>query len=105
MLIVFAFSSSYPLSLAMACLLGMASQFYMTTIHAVLQVNLPDQLRGRVMGIHGLAWELMPVGGMIGGAIAEVSGAPSAVAFGGAMVAGMALLVAIAVPSIRRLEQ
>jgi hypothetical protein len=83
----------------------MSSQFYMTTIHTILQVNLPDELRGRVMGIHGLAWELMPVGGMIGGLIAEVSGAPSAVAFGGAMVAGMALLVAIFLPSIRRLEQ
>src|ERR687898_1854243 len=105
LLIVFAYSNSYKLSLVMACLLGMASQFYMTTIHAILQVNLPDQLRGRVMGIHGLAWELMPVGGMIGGVIAEVSGAPSAVAFGGAMVAGMALVVAIFLPSIRRLEQ
>ena len=105
LLIVFAYSNSYALSLAMACLLGTASQFYMTTIHAILQVNLPDQLRGRVMGIHGLAWELMPVGGMIGGLIAEVSGAPSAVAVGGAMVAGMALVVAIFLPSIRRLEQ
>jgi MFS family permease len=105
LLIVFAYSNSYELSLVMACLLGMASQFYMTTIHAILQVNLPDHLRGRVMGIHGLAWELMPVGGMIGGVIAEFSGAPAAVAFGGVMVAGMALTVAIFLPSVRRLEQ
>jgi len=105
MLILFALSSSYPLSLVLAGLLGMAGQFYMTTIHAVLQVNLPDRLRGRVMGIHGLAWELMPVGGMIAGAIAEIGGAPSAVVIGGAMVAGMALVVAIFLPSIRRLEQ
>jgi MFS family permease len=105
MLIGFAFSQSYTLSLALACLLGIASQFYMTTIHTILQLNLPDQLRGRVMSIHGLAWELMPVGGMIAGVIAEVSGAPSAVALGGAMVGGMALMVAICLPSIRRLEQ
>ena len=105
MLILFALSKSYPLSLVLAGLLGMAGQFYMTTIHAVLQVNLPDRLRGRVMGIHGLAWELMPVGGMIAGAIAEFGSAPSAVVVGGAMVAGMALMVAIFLPSIRRLEQ
>jgi predicted MFS family arabinose efflux permease len=105
MLIVFAFSNSYSLSLVLACLLGIASQFYMTTIHTILQLNLPDQLRGRVMSIHGLAWELMPVGGMIAGVIAEVSSAPSAVALGGAMVGGMALVVAICLPSIRRLEQ
>jgi MFS family permease len=105
MLIVFAFSNSYSLSLVLACLLGIASQFYMTTIHTILQLNLPDQLRGRVMSIHGLAWELMPVGGMIAGVIAEVSSAPSAVALGGAMVGGMALVVAICLPRIRRLEQ
>jgi MFS family permease len=105
MLILFAVSKSYPFSLALAFMLGVASQFYMTTISTVLQVNLPNELRGRVMGIYGLAWELMPVGGMIAGAIAEFAGAPVAVGFGGFMVAAMALLVAIFYPSIRRLEQ
>ena len=105
LLISFAFSKSYPLSLTLAFALGVASQFYMTTISTVLQINLPNELRGRVMGIYGLAWELMPVGGMVAGAIAEFAGAPIAVAFGGFMVAAMALLVTIFYPSIRRLEQ
>ncbi len=105
LLILFATSKSYPLSLTLAFALGVASQFYMTTISTVIQVNLPNELRGRVMGIYGLAWELMPVGGMIAGAIAEFAGAPIAVGFGGFMVAGMALLVAIFYPSVRRLEQ
>lgn len=105
LLISFAFSKSYPLSLILAFALGVASQFYMTTISTVLQVNLPNELRGRVMGIYGLAWELMPIGGMIAGAIAEFAGAPIAVGFGGFMVAMMALFVAIFYPSVRRLEQ
>jgi len=105
LLISFALSKSYALSLALAFALGVASQFYMTTISTVLQVNLPNELRGRVMGIYGLAWELMPVGGMIAGAIAEFAGAPVAVGFGGFMVTAMALLVVIFYPSIRRLEQ
>ena len=105
LLVSFALSKSYALSLGLALALGIASQFYMTTISTVLQVNLPNDLRGRVMGIYGLAWELMPVGGMIAGAIAEFAGAPVAVAFGGFMVAAMALLVMIFYPSIRRLEQ
>jgi MFS family permease len=104
-LISFALSNSYQLSLILAVALGVASQFYMTIISAVLQVNLPNELRGRVMGIYGLTWELMPVGGMIAGAIAEFAGAPMAVGFGGFMVAGMAIAVAIFLPSIRRLEQ
>jgi MFS family permease len=105
LIMVFAFSKSYPLSLALAFFLGLSSQLYMTTINTILQVNLPDQLRGRVMGIFGLTWDLMPVGGMIAGAIAEFAGAPVAVGFGGLMVAAMAAFVAIALPNIRRLEQ
>ena len=118
-LISFALSSSYLLSLALALAIGATSQFYMTTISTILQVNLPNQLRGRVMGIYGLAWELMPVDGIIAGAIAEFAGAPIAVGIGGVMVAGMALgyalaavsrpcmalVVALYMPAIRRLEQ
>ena len=98
-------SRSRILSLILACALGIVSQFYITTINAVLQVNLPDQLRGRVMGIYGLTWELMPVGGLIAGAIAEYAGAPAAVVVGGAFVAVMALAVAMFSPNMRRLEQ
>jgi MFS family permease len=104
LLIAFAFSVSFPLSLILAVALGIASQFYMTIISAILQVNLPNELRGRVMGIYGLTWELMPVGGMIAGAIAEFAGAPMAVGFGGFMVAGMALAVTVFLPNVRRLE-
>jgi MFS family permease len=104
LLIVFAFSVSFPLSLIVAVALGVASQFYMTIISAILQVNLPNELRGRVMGIYGLTWELMPVGGMIAGAIAEFAGAPMAVGIGGFMVAAMAVAVALFLPNIRRLE-
>jgi MFS family permease len=105
LLILFALSNSYSLSLVLACGLGIASQFYITTINAILQINLPDQLRGRVMGIYGLTWELMPVGGLIAGAIAEYAGAPMAVVVGGAFVAATALGIAVFLPNMRRLEQ
>jgi len=82
-----------------------AAQFYMTTSSTVLQVNLPTEFAAGFMSIYGLAWELMPVGGMIAGGIAEFAGAPIAVAFGGAMVAGMAFLVALFLPAVRRLEE
>jgi len=104
LLVLFAFSRSYPLSLVLMFVLGLASQFYMTTINTVLQLNLPEQLRGRVMGIYGLTWDLMPVGGMVSGTIAEFAGAPAAVAVGGLFVAGMALAVSLK-PGVRRLDQ
>jgi MFS family permease len=93
LLVFFAASTSYPLSLLLAFVLGFTSQYYMTTINTVLQLRLPEELRGRVMGIFGLTWDLMPVGGMVSGTIAEFAGAPIAVGLGGFLVAGMALAV------------
>jgi MFS family permease len=104
LLIVFAFSQSYPLSLALAFLLGFASQGYMTIINTTLQLNLPEQLRGRVMGIFGLTWDLMPVGGMISGTVAELAGAPAAVALGGIMVTGLAVAILVFKPGLRRID-
>jgi MFS family permease len=91
LLLLFAFSRAYPLTLILALLLGAASQFYITAINTILQLNLPEHLRGRVMGVYGLTWDLMPVGGTIAGTIAEIGGAPTAVAVGAVFVTGLAL--------------
>ena len=104
LLIGFGFSNWYPLSLGLIFLVGWANDLYLTTIGSVLQLHLPDQLRGRVMAIYGLTWSLMPLGGMIAGAIAEVAGAPVAVAICGSLVMAMALALPIAVPRIRKLD-
>ncbi|MDP6560658.1 MAG: MFS transporter, partial [Candidatus Binatia bacterium] len=64
-----------------------------TLINTIVQLKLPDELRGRVMGIYGLTWDLMPLGGMIAGAIAEYHGVPVAVLIGGGMVLTMSLVL------------
>ena len=103
-IIGFAFSQLYPLSLALVFLIGLAGQFYMTVISTVLQLSLPEQFRGRVMGIYGLAWDVIPIGGTISGTMAEYIGAPLAVALGGFLVMGTAVAVALFRPHVRELE-
>ena len=76
----------------------------MTNVNQTLQLNLPEELRGRVMGISGLAWELTPLGGTIAGAVAEFAGAPAAVIMGGALVAGTALAIVLSKEKMQRLE-
>lgn len=101
---LFAFSTWFPLSLALLFVLGVTQSLYMTTSMTTLQALVPDGLRGRVMGLFSLTYSLIPVGGTIGGAIASLAGAPVAVAIGGTTVAMMALVVARMVPAVRRLE-
>ena len=103
-LILFAISPDYALSSALVFALGLTSQFYMTNVNQTLQLHLPEQLRGRVMGISGLAWELMPVGGTIAGTVAEFAGAPIAVIVGGVLVSGTALRILMSKQKMQRLE-
>ncbi|MCZ6564033.1 MAG: MFS transporter [Deltaproteobacteria bacterium] len=103
-LIGFAFSPWYLLSLGLVFFIGLANQVYMTTIISILQLKVPDQLRGRVMSIFGLTWDLTPVGGTIAGTIAEFAGAPVAVAISCFMVMAMASMVAVYLPRVRQME-
>lgn len=103
-LMLFALSPIYSLSLSLVFALGMTSQFYMTSVNQTLQLHLPEQLRGRVMGISGLAWEVTPIGGIFAGTIAEFAGAPIAVLIGGALVAGTALRIVMSKAKMQRLE-
>jgi uncharacterized integral membrane protein len=56
------------------------------------------------MGVYGMAWSLIPLGGVIAGPTAQWWGAPAAVVLGGSLVAGAALLAAVAMPRVRELD-
>jgi MFS family permease len=92
-LIVFSRSPGLWLALPMLMLVGFSSTFYLTQVTTLLQHNVPEQLRGRVMGLYALCWNLLPLGGLLGGALAAAVDARFAVTFGGAMVSANALLL------------
>jgi hypothetical protein len=54
---------------------------------------VPDQLRGRVLAVYSLCWNLLPLGGLIAGALAAAVDARFALLLGGALVAANALLL------------
>jgi MFS family permease len=64
-----------------------ASGFNVTSM-TVLQLTVPDRLRGRVMGIHSMGFSLMPLGALLLGALADLFTATAAVA----LCAGVYLL-------------
>jgi MFS family permease len=106
--VLFAVSRVYPVSLALLFCMGAVNSVYMTTVNTVLQSLVPDDLRGRVMGIYTLTWSLMPLGGFASGALADrfsdpAVGAPFAVGLGGVLVVLAAAVMAAAAPRLRRL--
>ncbi len=102
LIVAFAYSPYYGLSLALLFFMGAANQVYMTNVNTTLQLHVPDAMRGRVMGLWGLTWSLMPLGGTIAGTIAHFAGPRVALATGGVLVTGMAVLMALLSPRIRR---
>ena len=94
---------SYPLAMALMFTSGVFNSMYMISIMSSLQMLVPDRLRGRVMGFYGMTWSIMPLGGMQGGAIASVIGAPAAIAVGGLAVSVFALGPAMINRKVRNL--
>ncbi len=83
--------TSFPLALALMFLIGAFSSTYMIAIMSSLQIMVPDEMRGRVMGFYSMTWSIMPLGGMQAGAIANILGAPWALVIGGVAVVLFAL--------------
>jgi predicted MFS family arabinose efflux permease len=63
---------------------GYASITFMASCNTTLQLSAPDELRGRVMSLHTLAFAgVFPLGSLLVGAISEAFGVPAALLAGG----------------------
>ncbi|MBI2887328.1 MAG: MFS transporter [Chloroflexi bacterium] len=102
--VAFAFSTSYPLSLAILVVVGLFSMAYLPLTNTLLQLNTPQEYMGRVMSIYMLDRGLMPLGSFAAGAMAEALSAPLALGAMGALSALLIVLGVLAMPQIRRLD-
>lgn len=74
--------------------LGFAQIVFMTSCNTTVQIAVPDELRGRVMGLYALVFAGMtPIGALIMGTVAEHWGVSRACAVGGG--AGLLLILAL----------
>ena len=92
-LVLFSHAPGMALAVPMLLVVGFSNTFYLTQVSTFLQQRVPDHLRGRVMSLYALCWNLLPLGGLIGGALAAAVDARFAVMIGGALVAANALLL------------
>jgi MFS family permease len=92
-LMAFAYAPVIGLAVALLIGVGFCNTFYLTQVSTYLQQQVPDQLRGRVMSLYSLCWNLMPLGGLLAGVLAAAVDARFAVLAGGAVVAANALLL------------
>jgi len=101
--ILFAISKSLYLSLFSLFIAGLASAGLFALNTALVQSNVTDQMRGRVMAILLMTFGLQSLGVLFISGAAEAVGAPLAVAGGGVLLVLTILVLAILVPDLRHL--
>lgn len=101
--IAFALSRVFPLSLAFLVLLGAADMVSVFIRSSLIQLNTPDEMRGRVSATSGLAVSASnELGEMQSGVAAALLGATGAVVFGGGAAIIVTVMWARLFPEIRR---
>ena len=85
-LILFAVSPWLLLSLFLMCLVGIAAGASETTMETLLQITVPDSMRGRVLSFRAFSIGASGSSGFYTGVVALFLGAPVAVAIGGGVL-------------------
>ncbi|HZT40893.1 MAG TPA: MFS transporter [Chthonomonadaceae bacterium] len=102
--IVFGFSRSFPLSLAMLCLMGAFDNISVVVRSTLLLVRTPDELRGRVSAINNIfVGTSNELGGFESGLVAQWLGPVISVVAGGVGTILVVVLTALIWPELRRL--
>ena len=91
------------LSLLFSFLSSTFSAIFMVCSMSILQLNVPDKLRGRVMGIHTITFSLLSVGALILGLLAEFFGSSIAVMISSILLIIINLYIFISKKEIRNI--
>lgn len=101
-LVIFSLSHSFWISVILLLPVGYSMMLQMACSNTLIQVMVPDALRGRVMAVYSMMFMGMaPIGALLGGALAESLGAPVTVAIGGVASVAGAVWFRLQLPKIR----
>jgi MFS family permease len=101
-LAVFALSHTFWISVLLLLPVGYTMMLQMACSNTLIQVMVPDALRGRVMAVYSMMFMGMaPIGALLGGVSADHLGAPRTVAIGGLACLLGAGWFALHLPKIR----
>jgi MFS family permease len=102
-LFFFALVRWVPLSLAMMVVVGWSLMMVTNNCNTLIQSDVPDVLRGRVMGVYSLIFNgAIPIGALLAGAVAERIGAPLTAMICAGILLVYALVAWVFLPDIRR---
>lgn len=108
LLIGFGLSTKLSVALLLLALAGFFEMIFLATNQTLLQLSIPNDLRGRVTSIINLHPALMPLGGLMAGVGSDLLGGPKMITIIlGVIVLGLSVFVFLRSPTVRnyRLSQ
>jgi MFS family permease len=90
-LLALSLSSSFPIDLVLMFVIGWGTISMAATCNTIIQLNVPDILRGRVMSVYTTLFAgTTPIGGLFSGAVAAAAGVGAMLGIGGLVAVGAA---------------
>jgi len=103
MITLFAVNRNFHMALPLLAGAGFGMMLFLSTSNSALQTSVPDEMRGRVMGVWALIFGgMMPFGSLEAGVLARVVGVPVTMVIGAVICA---IAAAVTLVAIRRREQ
>ena len=101
--VAFGFSRIFPLSVIILFIMGVGGSMFVTLLITLIQQLTAREMRGRVLGLHQIAFSAMPIGFIVGGALAQAVSNEFALIFGALMGTPVILVLFVRMPSLRSL--
>lgn len=96
-LLLFALNKSYPFALAILLIMGFSTTTVYASSNALIQLSVPDDLRGRTMALFTICLHgMISIGQLLVGSSADKLGAPMIAAISGGILMLLALALAVA---------
>jgi MFS family permease len=101
----FSLAKAFPVAAAFLFLIGFSATTTVALCNSLIQELVTDQMRGRVMSMHGLAFMgTFPIGNLLAGAGAKVVGAPVGFTMAGVLLLAVAIGLAWFSPRLRAFQ-
>lgn len=100
LLIPFALSQNFTLSIILLVLIGLSNEIFMTINRMLVLLNTEPKLYGRVMGTYAMTFSLMPIASLPIGALVDSIGAPKTIAGAGFLLATAVIILSFILPKV-----
>lgn len=104
-LLFFSMSPYFLLALGLVLVADVFASVFQTLNNTVIQVLIPDEMRGRVLSLMMMSFGLTPLGTLLVSIIAEWAGAPIAVGTASLLTALIGILIFALSSSLRRVNE